>query len=93
MASGQDMFQPRSLVEILSFLRDLDVDPARVRSQDIDLIYSTMFGLAWVDPETEQLRTDFLSKVGPESARLPWSGSGGALVSSVPLRRSRATRL
>ncbi len=68
-ASGQDMFQPRSLVEILSFLRDLHVDPARVRSQDIGLIYSAMFGMAWADPETEQHRTDFLSKVGPESAR------------------------
>ena len=64
-----DGFQPRSLVEILSFLRDLDPDQAKVRSQDIDFTYSAMFDTPWSDPETEALRKEFLKKVGPESGR------------------------
>ncbi len=60
---------PLSLDQILSFFRDLDVDPTKVRFHDINFAYSAMFGLEWSDPETEQLRTEFLRKVGPDSGR------------------------
>ena len=62
-------FQPRSFGEIVAFLRDLEVDPTKVRSLDIDFVYVTMFGMEWSDPEIEQLRTDFLGKIGPETGR------------------------
>ena len=57
-----------SLSEILSFLHDLDVDSARVRPQDITLLYQVMFGQHIDDPEIEQLRTEFLRRIGPDSA-------------------------
>ena len=68
-ACDTDKLQPRSLAEILSFFEDLAVDRGKVRSVDIDFVYAAMFGVEWSDPESEQLRRDFLRKIGPESAR------------------------
>ena len=67
--TDSDRNTPQSLDQILSFFRDLDVDPTKVRSQDINFAYAAMFGLKWSDPETEHLRTEFLRKVGPDSGR------------------------
>ncbi len=64
-----DELHPWSISEILSFIRNLAVDPTRVRPEDIDFAYSVMFGVAWSDPEIEELRTEFLRAVGPDSAR------------------------
>ena len=57
-----------SLSEILSFLHDLDVDSARVRPEDIKLLYLVMFDQRQDDPEIEQLRKEFLRRIGPDSA-------------------------
>ena len=64
-----DELRPWSISEILSFIKNLAVDPTRVRPEDIDFAYSAMFGVAWSDPEIEELRTEFLRAVGPDSAR------------------------
>ena len=64
-----DSFEPRSLVEIMTFLRNLEVDPTVVRPTDIDLLYEAMFTFPWSDPETEELRTDLLRTMGSESGR------------------------
>ena len=64
-----DGLRPWSISEILLFLKNLAVDPTRVRPEDIDFVYSTMFGVAWSDPEIEELRTEFLRAVDPDSAR------------------------
>ncbi len=64
-----DELRPWSISEILSFIKNLAVDPTRVRPEDIDFAYSAMFGVAWSDPEIEALRTEFLRAVGPDSAR------------------------
>ena len=59
----------RSLGEILSFLYDLNVDPAKVRPQDIEFTYLAMFQAPWTDTEMEALRIRFLETLGAESGR------------------------
>ena len=59
----------RSLSEILSFLYDLNVDPAKVCPQDINFTYSAMFQVPWTDTEIEALRIHFLGTLGAESGR------------------------
>ncbi len=59
----------RSLREILAFLHDLNVDPAKVRPQDIEFTYLAMFQAPWTDTEREALRIRFLETLGAESGR------------------------
>ena len=59
----------RSLREILAFLHDLNVDPAKVRPQDIELTYEAMFQTPWTDTDMEALRIRFLETLGAESGR------------------------
>ena len=66
--SGERTGQPLGM--ILAYIYDRRVDPDKVRLQDVDFVYSAIFGFPWENSEeAEGLRTEFLERFGTETAR------------------------